>query len=103
MFLNQRGFEIEESGDKVYKLNKTLYGLRKTPRAWNNKLNHILLELKFIKYSKEPSVYRKVVREHLLVIVVYVDDLFVTETSLDVINKFKEEMASKFEMSYLGN
>lgn len=96
------GFEKKGSEDKVYKLNKALYGLRQTPRAWNNKLNTILLELQFIKCSKEPTVYRKEVREHLLVIAVYVDDLLVTGTSLEVINKFKEEMASKFEMSDLG-
>lgn len=96
------GFEKEGSEDKVYKLNKALYGLRQAPRAWNNKLNHILLELQFEKCSKEPTVYRREVREHLLVIAVYVDDLFVTGTSLDVINKFKAEMSSRFNMSDLG-
>lgn len=55
-----------------------------------------------MKCSKEPSVYRKEVKENLLVIAMYVDDLFVTGTSLDLINKFKEEMTSKFEMSDLG-
>ncbi|CAA0357000.1 unnamed protein product [Arabidopsis thaliana] len=96
------GFEKTGSEDKVYKLNKALYGLRQSPRAWNNKLNHILLELQFKKCSKEPSVYRKEVGSHLFVIAVYVDDLFVTGTSLDVINKFKQEMSSNFDMSDLG-
>lgn len=96
------GFEKKGSEDKVYKLNKALYGLRQAPRAWNNKLNHILLELQFTKCSKEPSVYRKEVKGHLLIIEVYVDDLFVTGTNLGIINKFKQEMASTFEMSDLG-
>ncbi|KAG7558463.1 Zinc finger CCHC-type [Arabidopsis thaliana x Arabidopsis arenosa] len=103
VFVNQpEGFEKKGSETKVYKLNKALYGLRQAPRAWNNKLNHILGELQFKKCSKEPSVYRKEIKEHLLVIAVYVDDLFVTGTSLDVIKRFKEEMSSKFEMSDLG-
>ena len=38
----------------------------------------------------------------LLVVVVYVDDLLVTESSLTSINDFKKDMASKFEMSDLG-
>ena len=96
------GFVKKGSEDKVYKLNKALYGLRQAPRAWNNKLNRILLDLQFTKCSKEPSVYRKNVGAHLLVIAVYVDDLFVTGTSLDTINKFKKEMSSTFEMSDLG-
>ncbi|KAG7599393.1 Zinc finger CCHC-type [Arabidopsis suecica] len=96
------GFEREESRNRVYKLNKALYGLRQAPRAWNNKLNHILLELQFVKCSKEPTVYRREVKEHVLIIAVYVDDIFVTGTSLDIINEFKTEMSLRFDMSDLG-
>lgn len=56
------GFEEKEREDKVYKLNKALYGLRQAPRTWNNKLNQILCELQFEKCSKEQSVYRKEVK-----------------------------------------
>ncbi|KAL9281401.1 putative RNA-directed DNA polymerase [Arabidopsis thaliana] len=37
-----------------------------------------------------------------MIIAVYVDDLFVTGTSLELIIRFKKEMSSKFEMSDLG-
>lgn len=47
-------------------------------------------------------MYRKEVGEHLLILGVYVDDLFVTCTKLEAINEFKKEMASKFEMSDHG-
>lgn len=96
------GFEEKDCEDKVYKLKKALYGLRQAPRAWNEKLNQILKELKFEKCSKEPSVYRKMTSEDKLLIAVYVDDLFVTGTNKNVIESFKEEMSSRFEMSDLG-
>jgi len=96
------GFVIGGSEDKVYKLNKALYGLKQAPRAWNNKLNKILMELKFTKCSKEPSLYCRRDKDELLVVVVYVDDLLVTGSNLQVILEFKEEMAKKFEMSDLG-
>ncbi|KAG7582977.1 Zinc finger CCHC-type [Arabidopsis suecica] len=96
------GFKREGHEDKVYKLNKALYGLRQAPRAWNEKLNAVLKELQFKKCSKEPSVYRKCVNQHILLLAVYVDDLFVSGTSVEVIEIFKKEMASKFEMSDLG-
>jgi len=80
-----------------------LYGLRQAPRAWNHKLNQILIELQFEKCSKEPSVYRKTVSGNIfLLVVVYVDDLFITGTDERSISGFKREMASKFEMSDLG-
>ena len=61
--------------------------------------NSILKELRFFKFSKEPSVYRKKVHDDLLVVAIYVDDLFITGTSVNVISEFKREMALKFEMT----
>ena len=79
-----------------------MYGLKQAPGAWNNKLNHILQELHFEKCSKEPLVYRKTISCEFLLVAVYVDDLFVTGTNITIIEEFKGEMASKFDMSNLG-
>lgn len=96
------GFEVEGSEGKVYKLSKAIYGLKQAPRAWNYKLNKILTELSFTRCSKEASLYRRKKDEKLLVVAVYVDDLLVSGSSVDMICEFKAEMASKFEMSDLG-
>lgn len=59
-FVSQpEGFMKERSEGMVYKLNKALYGLRQAPRAWNHKLNQILMELNFVRCAKEPAFYRK--------------------------------------------
>ena len=84
------------------KLKKALYGLRQAPRAWNIKLNQILRGLGFHRCSKEPSLYRKEEGREILIVVVYVDDLLVTGSSLKIVSDFKREMATKFEMSDLG-
>ena len=103
VYVNQpEGFEVKGSEMKVYKLHKALYGLKQAPRAWNHKLNQILLELGFRKCTKEASVYRKTVNSSILVVAVYVDDLFVTGADKKIIDVFKVEMASKFAMSDLG-
>ena len=91
-----QGFIVKGQEDKVYKLKKALYGLRQAPRAWNVKLNQILRGLNFYRCAKEPSLYRKEVDNELLVVVVYVDDLLVTGSSLKMIEIFKKEMATKF-------
>ena len=98
----QEGFEVVRSESKVYKLNKALYGLRQAPRAWNHKLNSILKELQFVKCSKEPSVYRRQVQGDLLIVAVYVDDLFITGTNVQHIKAFKKEVLAEFEMNDLG-
>lgn len=93
---------IKGQEEKVYKLNKALYGLRQAPRAWNIKINQILQNLGFLRCSKEPSLYIKEEKTGLLVVCVYVDDLLVTSSCLQSIMNFKKEMGNKFEMSDLG-
>lgn len=72
------GFKIKGIENKVYRLHKALYGLRQEPRAWNIKLKTILKELGFSNCAKEPSLFRKQVKERLLLVAVYVDGLLVT-------------------------
>lgn len=96
------GFEVEQQESKVYKLNKALYSLRQAPRAWNKKLNKVLGELKFERFFKEPDLYRRQEMDHILLVAVYVDDLLVTGTSLELIDEFKKGMSAKFEMRDLG-
>lgn len=47
-------------------------------------------------------MYRKALNGDLLIVAVYVDDLFVTGTNKKMIDKFKKNMSSKFDMSDLG-
>ena len=96
------GFVEKGKEDHVYKLSKALYGLRQAPRAWNIKLDRVLKEMEFTKCTKEPAVYQKKQKGELLIIAIYVDDLFVTGTSLNVIKQFKDDMSRRFEMSDLG-
>jgi hypothetical protein len=42
------GFEQKGKEEKVFKLRKTLYGLRQAPRAWNTKLDSSLISLGFV-------------------------------------------------------
>lgn len=95
-------FEKMGEEHKVFKLSKALYGLRKAPRAWNTKLDQILKRLGFNKCSKESFVYRKEDNGKLLLVAIYVDDLFVTGDSVKEIKDFKKNMSKNFEMSDIG-
>ena len=96
------GFETKGKEKKVYKLSKALYGLKQAPRAWNTKLDQVLKGMKFSRCSKENAVYRKEEKDAILIVAIYVDDLFITGNSINTINEFKKGMSSKFEMSDLG-
>lgn len=59
-------------------------------------------DLKFVKCTKEPSLYRKKKDGHLLLVAVYVDDLLITGSDMEMISEFKQSMLKRFEMSDLG-
>jgi hypothetical protein len=41
----------------VCKLHKSLYGLKQSPRAWNQKLDAFIKNIEFMKSEADPSVY----------------------------------------------
>lgn len=103
MYVSQpEGYIVQGSEAKVYKLKKALYGLKQAPRAWNEKLNNTLGDLKFVRCTKEPYIYRQNKDRHLLLVVVYVDDLLITGSKVELVKEFKRSMSTKFEMSDLG-
>jgi hypothetical protein len=72
------GFVIHRKESHVCKLRKTLYGLKQTPRAWYLRIDSYLQNLGFSKSVADPNLYFKVVKNHPLILVLYVDDLFLT-------------------------
>ncbi|GJU04977.1 putative ribonuclease H-like domain-containing protein [Tanacetum coccineum] len=69
------GFEDPNFPDRVYKVEKALYGLHQTPRAW---------------YKGD-----------ILLVQVYVDDIIFGSTKKEL-NAFKKLMHEKFQMSSMG-
>ncbi|PWA54556.1 ribonuclease H-like domain, Reverse transcriptase, RNA-dependent DNA polymerase [Artemisia annua] len=96
------GFIKKENSGKVYRLIKALYGLKQAPRAWNIKLDKTLKSLDFKKCALEQAIYTKTTKDSTLLIGVYVDDLIITGTPKEEIDKFKAQMEENFEMSDLG-
>jgi hypothetical protein len=86
----------------VLKLQKALYSLHQAPRAWNEKLDDMLVSLEFRRSPSEHAIYVRRNVDAQLVLGVYVDDLVIIGTSCDDIKLLKEEMAAAFKMSDLG-
>jgi hypothetical protein len=96
-----QGFEVHSRDTHVCRLNKSLYGLKKAPRAWYARIDNYLTRLGFSKIHADPNLYYKVVNNAPVIILLYVDDLFLTgEESLII--QYKKELASEFDMKYLG-
>jgi hypothetical protein len=97
-----RGFEVKGQEEKVYLLKKAMYGLKRAPRAWYNRIDEHLHKLGFVKSLSEVMLYVKGTYANLIIVSVYVDDLLVTRSDKTLIEEFKAEMLNVFEMTDLG-
>ena len=95
------GFEVRDRDTYVCRLKKALYGLKQAPGAWYERIDSYFMKLGFTRSNADPNLYFKVDRERPLILVLYVDNLFLTGAD-PLIHQCKRELASKFEMRYLG-
>jgi len=83
-------------------LKKALDGLKQAPRAWYSKIDDHLHSLGFKKSLSESTLYSKCSGADILIISLYVEDLFVTGSKTCLIEDFKLEMMKMFEITDLG-
>ncbi|GJW37087.1 putative ribonuclease H-like domain-containing protein [Tanacetum coccineum] len=74
------GFEDPIFLDKVYKVEKALYGLHLAPRAW----------------------YETLHKDDILLVQVYIDDIIFGSTKKELSTEFEKLMHDKFQMSSMG-
>jgi hypothetical protein len=73
-----QGFEVHSRDTHVCRLKKALYGLKQAPRAWYARMDSYLTRLGFSKSHADPNLYYKVVDNAPVILLLYVDDLFIT-------------------------
>ena len=60
------------------KLKKALYALKQAPRAWHGRINNFMTSLGFTKIKVDPKLYLKVMDDEPIILLLYMDDLFLT-------------------------
>ena len=87
--------------DHVYKLDKALYGLKQAQRAWYKTLSKFLLENHFTKGTFNKTLFYRMVKDYLLLVQIYVDDIIFGSTNENLCAKFITLMQSRYEMSMM--
>ncbi|KAI3493174.1 hypothetical protein L1887_42164 [Cichorium endivia] len=96
------GFESKIHPNHSYVLDKAVYGLKQAPRAWYETLTKFLKESNFKQGSVDPTLFRKKVGNHLMIVQIYVDDIIFGSTDPNLSKDFEKLMKSKFQMSMMG-
>ena len=86
----------------VCKLQKSLYGLKPALRSWYVKMDAFLLSQNFQRCKYDPNVYLQQYDGNILIILLYVDYILITRSTLASISFIKIALHDAFEMSDLG-
>ncbi|GJY39638.1 putative ribonuclease H-like domain-containing protein [Tanacetum coccineum] len=96
------GFEDPQFLDKVYKVEKALYGLHQAPRAWYETLSTYLIENRFRRDTIDKTLFIKKAKGDILLVQVYVDDIICGSIKKSLCDEFEGLMHKRFQMSSMG-
>jgi hypothetical protein len=96
------GFEDDRYPDHVYKLSKTLYGLKQALRACYECLRDFLISYSFKVGKADPTHFTKTCNGDLFVCQIYIDDIILGSTNKKSCEEFSRVMMQKFEISMMG-
>ncbi|GKA70592.1 putative ribonuclease H-like domain-containing protein [Tanacetum coccineum] len=96
------GFEDPDFPDRVYKVEKALYGLHQALRAWYETLSTYLLDNRFQRGKIDKTLFIRRDKGDILLVQVYVDDIIFGSTKKSLCTEFEKMMHKKFQMSSMG-
>ncbi|GJY21272.1 putative ribonuclease H-like domain-containing protein [Tanacetum coccineum] len=96
------GFEDPDFPDKVYMVEKALYGLHQAPKAWYETLSTYLLDNGFHRGKIDKTLFIRRDKGDILLVQVYVDDIIFGSIKKSLCTESEKMMHNKFQMSYMG-
>ena len=97
-----QGFVKAGEEGLVCKLNKSLYGLKQSPRCWNKVFDEYMHSIGYQQSCADPCVYIKHAGAAVSICAVYVDDLILITQSGDEMADLKECLSERFNMTDMG-
>ena len=87
---------------KVLKLHKCLYGLKQSPRYFNQHLVSTLLGMGFENFENEPCLFKKMIDGKMVLATIYVDDILIACSDDIIIQRVKDQLAATYKMKDMG-
>lgn len=86
----------------VLKLNKSLYGLKQSPKCFNESLDKWLQSEEFVPSSADSCLYTYTNGQVFIMLTVHVDDQLIASNNREALNAFKTRLNARFECKDQG-
>jgi hypothetical protein len=98
-----KGFSQLGQEHLVYKLKKSLYGLKQSPRQWYKRFDSYMIKIGYKRCEYDCCVYvRSLDDDSFIFLLLYVDDMLIAVKSIVEVNKLKVLLSREFDMKDLG-
>uniref|UniRef100_A0AAV1TRR0 Reverse transcriptase Ty1/copia-type domain-containing protein n=1 Tax=Peronospora matthiolae TaxID=2874970 RepID=A0AAV1TRR0_9STRA len=95
------GVELDSKFDCL-ELVKSICGLKQASRVWNATFDEFVYSIGFQVSDFDPCLYINTLVGHRVFVLVYVDDVLMTGSSLELIARTKNDLKTRFEMTDSG-
>ena len=96
------GFVAQGEIGRVCRPRKSLYGLKQSPCAWFGKFSEVIEKFGMQKSKSDHSLFYRNSQAGIILLVVYVDDIIITENDMVSISSLKSFLHSHFHTKDLG-
>lgn len=88
--------------NKYCKLVKSIYGLKQSPRVWNETLNQALIDHGLTRSISDQCIYFNIDNKKILIVAVYVDDILIFSNTDELDLSMRNKLKNTFKMKDLG-
>lgn len=92
---------VEADSSKVCKLNKSLYGLKQSPRCWNKKFTLFLTTYGFKPCHADNCIFVGYFNNIQVLLIIYVDDGLLLSENKDILSVILNDLGNNFEIRTL--
>ena len=93
---------LDTDKNSIWKLRKSLYGLKQASNVWNKLLDCTLKKLGFNRCGKDTCVYWFRSGGHFIILAVHVDDMLIVSNSKTKLTEMKLKLTKYFKVKDLG-
>ncbi|KAL0449163.1 UNVERIFIED_CONTAM: hypothetical protein Slati_1472700 [Sesamum latifolium] len=103
LYMDQsEGFTSVREEQKVFRLVRSIYGLKQTFRSWNMRFDEVIQGYGFIKKEFEPCIYKKISESSITYLVLYVDKILLIENDAKMLGVIKARLFTQVSMKDMG-
>ena len=80
------GFIAKNQEDMIYKLKRSIYGLKQASRSWNIRFDQAIKSFGFEQNLDEPCVYKRYRDKVIMFLIIYVNDILLIGNDVGVMS-----------------